>query len=170
MLTTKEAIEVEKYQDLASVKKWDFTPTGILTLQIDAYCTGGLRKKWKDNQKKSLETMLNAFIIGAIKVADILHHDRLKKEEEKRIHNEELRRLQEEEDLRLAEEGRIKNLETQAELWTKSQQLRAYIQAVEIEAASRSQTAEFQNDLKQWLTWARQYAERLDPLHGGMPF
>ena len=53
--------------------------------------------------------------------------------------------------------------EQEAAQWMKSQQLRAYIDAVERVATSeRSQVSP--EKLQQWLGWARAVADRVDPL------
>jgi hypothetical protein len=59
------------------------------------------------------------------------------REEEERKRIEELRKREELERQRLAEEARRQDLETQAAMWAKAAQLRAYIDAVEKEARNK---------------------------------
>jgi len=63
---------------------------------------------------------------------------------------------------------RRKDIERQAEMWLKSKQLREYIEAVE-EKAGRKVLLENEQQLEKWLTWAKDHADRIDPLKGPLP-
>jgi hypothetical protein len=163
--TEKEKKELEKYPWKA--RKWDYIPTGILTLRIKEYGPEGLRKSWSDGKSKRLEDLLNDFIVGAIKVAIINREERLIREKES-----EERRKREEEELRhrLAMEKFIRKLENNAESWAKSQMIRSYINEVEKIVAQRDDSHTFQEQYEKWLVLAKRYADHLDPLQKEMSF
>ena len=48
--------------------------------------------------------------------------------------------------------------------------LGAYLGEVERTASERERSIDFQECLEKWLSWARQHADLLDPLKGGLPF
>jgi hypothetical protein len=168
--TEKEKKQKEKHPSLSYYPRWDYTPTGKLSLSMDVWCTHGIRKNWSDGFTRKVESMLNDFIIGAIKVAGIKKQWRLEREAEERKWQEEQRKREEEARQREAEEQRLRDLEDQAELWAKSNQLREYIRTVEKAATAKQCSRQFQEKAEKWLAWARRHADQLDPLHTGLPF
>jgi len=78
--------------------------------------------------------------------------------------------MREEERQRIeVERQRLRELENQAQFWARSEQLRAYIRAVETAASKQPLLNELQEELAKWVLWASAYADRLDPLQGGLP-
>ena len=61
------------------------------------------------------------------------------------------------------EKQRLRDLESQAERWAKSEQVRAYIRAVEKAAAAQEDLHDFRNRLQEWISWAKEHADNLDP-------
>lgn len=66
------------------------------------------------------------------------------------------------------EEARRQSLEQEAAQWAHSQNIPAFLQAVHQEAARRGVPLDRDSPLGQWLAWAHEHAERLDPL-GELP-
>jgi hypothetical protein len=64
-----------------------------------------------------------------------------------------------------AERGR--QLLDQAHRWQLAQQARAYLDAVRATVTGRSTDDGPAAATEAWLSWAQQYVEKLDPLHGG---
>ena len=128
-----------------------------------------VRKKWSDGKIQRVENFLTDFAINAVKVADIRRSDRIEREEQWRQQEEERRRQDEMNRLRQIEEERLRDLENQTDRWFKSNQLREYISAVENAASERGISI---NDepLKRWLQWAKNHANRFDPLYNNLPF
>jgi hypothetical protein len=60
----------------------------------------------------------------------------------------------------------LQDLENQALRWTKASQLRAYIAEVEKKASESGLPFEESERLESWLRWAREHADRIDPLIG----
>jgi len=65
---------------------------------------------------------------------------------------------------------RRQDLENQADMWAKSIQLREYIDAVEIANSNKPLSEESREQLVKWLSWAREHADRIDPLKTHAPF
>jgi L-rhamnose isomerase len=57
-------------------------------------------------------------------------------------------------------------LEDEVQQWRKSQDLRAYIQEVERKASRQQISPDERKALTAWIEWARDHAQRLDPLSG----
>lgn len=166
--TEKEKEELKRWH-YAHFEKYDYKPSGKLTLQIDSWSASTVRKKWSDGKIQRVENFLTDFAINAVKVADIRRSDRIEREEQWRQQEEERRRQDEMNRLRQIEEERLRDLENQTDRWFKSNQLREYISAVENAASERGISI---NDepLKRWLQWAKNHANRFDPLYNNLPF
>lgn len=145
-------------------KKYEFinVPSGELSLEIKSW--GSPRKRWSDGKKQRLEDCLNSFIVALIKTAVEIRTranerkiEAQRREEQERQRIELARRRQEEEE-------KIRDLMKKAEDWNKSQQIRAYIQAVRIEAIQKYGRIDSESELAKWLTWAEQQADMLDPV------
>ena len=146
--------------------KWDYEPTGLLSLRIDTWAIEGIRKNWNDGKSKVVEDGLKEFLINLVTIADLKRQRRLEDEERERRRQEELKAMQELELRRQEEQKRLQDLENQAVRWTKAAQLRAYIAEVEKKAYSSDLPAEEQEMVTSWLRWARKHADRIDPLIG----
>ncbi|MGD8258816.1 MAG: hypothetical protein PVG70_19685 [Desulfobacterales bacterium] len=166
--TIKEKEDLERWHHIYS-NKYDYKPSGKLTLQIDSWSASGIRKRWSDGKIQRVENFLIDFAINVVKMADIKRSDRIEREERWRLQEEERRRQAEMERLRQIEEERLRDLENQAALWFKSNQLRDFISAVETAALERGFSIE-DEPLKSWFKWAKNHANRLDPLYTNLPF
>lgn len=167
--TKKEKEEQKKYSWM-TWPQYDFVPSGSLNLKInESYWASGLQKKWTDGKLKSLEDKLPSFIIGMIKVADRIGKERIERAERERRWQEEREREETERKRQLAEEKRLQDLERQAILWTKSQQLYQYIHAVKDRANKKSYNEDTQAMVEEWIEWAIKHAENLDPINLLLP-
>jgi len=149
-------------------------PTGNLCLTIHSsgyYGRQSPRKNWRDTKRKTLEESLDAFVLGLVKFAAKKKEYRLKREEEERQRQERERQWQEEQ-RRLAElkrqakeeKQRVDKLLEDAENHEKSRQLRAFIAAVENERLKGNPAYVSDDEYEAWVAWARDQADRLDPL------
>jgi uncharacterized protein (DUF3084 family) len=111
-----------------------------------------------------LETCLNDFIVGLLKVAEAVKVRRLRQEQEEQLRREAERRRQEEAQKRQEELARRQALEQEAIDWVKAQQLRAYLAAVKDRLHAKHGEIKSGSRADRWLTWAHQHADRLDPL------
>lgn len=110
-----------------------------------------------------LETFLNDFVVGLLKVAEVRRARRLREEREEQIRQEAERRRQEKERKRQEELAKRRALEEEAADWAKAQQLRAYLAALKAMLVSKHGEIRQGSPANQWLVWAHQHADRLDP-------
>lgn len=150
--------------------RWDYMSTGKLSLGVDAWGLYDIRKKWSDTKHRIIEDILNEIIIGVIRAADFLRRGSIEREEEEKRREEEYRRREEERRRIEIEKAKLQELEKQAYLWAKSEQLRAYIEAVEESASVCELDGDDMKQLDEWLKWARDHADSLDPIQNGSPF
>jgi hypothetical protein len=167
--TAKEAAE-EKRRGWASYEKYDYIPSGKLSLEIDKYSGNGIKKRWTDGKKVRVENHLKDFIINSVIVADFDRTRRLKREEEYRRWEMERQRRAEIERLRQIEIERRRKLENQAENLSKSLQVKKLIEATITAASKKGISADSRPEYRKWLRWATAHADRLNPLKDRLPF
>lgn len=158
----REALRIEKIEKDPNAL-WgatqEFVPNGKFELYLSDYL-GGLRTKWRDGDKGTLEEKLTSFLNGAWVAAAFLKKRRLERESEKR-QEEAARAEQERKHQTLEEEKRkIQILEQQVSSWKKSCEIRSLIRA----AIKKQGTNEPDSDFAKWVTWATNYADKIDPL------
>ena len=169
-LLTKEDNEKLERWSHAFIQKYDYHPSGCLTLEIDGYWAHGFKSRWTDGKKKRMENQLHEFVCNVIKIADLRRTRRIEREKQEREWELERQRQAELARLRQIELERREDLEKQAENWVKSRQLREYIQAVEIAASKQGISSPSHEGYAFWMRWAKAHADRLDSLTNGLPF
>jgi hypothetical protein len=137
-------------------KKRAFFPTGKVWLQIQShYCyKTSIRARFAEGPRACAEDLIPEFIASLLKAAALVRREQ---EESKRADEERLRK--EQEWLRVQrevekEEERVKVLLKDSESWEKAERLRRYVKHAEQTKAWSEERIE----------WAKQQADRLDPL------
>ncbi|MFC1595597.1 hypothetical protein ACFL3X_01645, partial [Gemmatimonadota bacterium] len=147
----------------------EYELTGDFLLEITHQYSYEGRKVWADGKKQRVEDCIQSFIEGMVLTADA---ERKNKERRQREHEEWVRLEEErrelEEELRL-EEQRLNQLEQEATIWKRSQVLRDYIKAVRTGLHAGISSPALVDKNQQWLDWATDHVNRLDPLHAEGP-
>ena len=158
-----------RYLQQARIRK----PSGKLEIRLDHPIAHGLglRRAWGDTSTKDLEEMLNRVINGmvtfAMQIKNKEKENRKHREEEHRkqmIRQEKLRLLQEKKKQQQVESERVNDLMKFSRNWNESQQLRSFIEARKQSYLRNHDEIEAGSDMEQWLQWAIDQADRLDPL------
>ena len=154
-------------------------PSGDLVLQIDRrgrYWGLGWRRTWRDAPGRRLEDQLSKCIAGMLKFAARKKSREMEEEREVQARREEERRRQEEAARRAeirrqfkAERARVASLMHEARDWQRSKTLREYIEARKNKCIAERGSIEPGGESAQWLDWATQQADRLDPLMPSPP-
>jgi hypothetical protein len=151
--------------------KYEFIPSGILKLEIDEsfhqYETD--IRSVRDTITLKLEDRLNEFVIALLKGSEA------KKKSEEYFEKERIKRQKEEEERRTllneikAEKKKCEELWKSVNDYYRCYQIRLYIKAVEDNY--RHQHGEIMNgsNIEQWLKWANDQADRIDPLKDSPP-
>ena len=163
-LTAAQMKEKEKHPWMYSTQEYDYSPNGILLLKIKSDDVMNTRKTWSDGRRQRLEDCLNSFVGGLVKAAIAIKHLRTERERRELKWQEERRQWEESERIRREEEEKMKALDREVASWHRSQQIRTYIDAVKKWAIQKYGEIKPDSKLHQWLTWATQQADRLDPL------
>lgn len=143
--------------------KFDLTPTPNLRITIEGNEAAFWRSFWSDNQGTPLEASL----------AQILQELELRRERAENNRREAERQWEERkrqwEAARVAaieqliQSHRAKVLQEQGQRWELANQIRAYVDAMESRLADH-QPLEEREDAAEWIRWARDYAQRINPL------
>lgn len=159
ILTNEEKIE-QKKRSYFSSQKFDYLPTGELSIRIDDYCDG-CRKKWRDG-KKSIEDQVGDFLKGMIVAAAAMKKHSMELEEQSRRWREAQEREQAERQRRIEEQKRFGELEQQADNLNRSKKIGAYVGYVKEELTQLTNIAEELNAFAAWEKWALDYAQSLE--------
>jgi len=157
--------------------KWDnfaYKPTGTLVFKLEGDLPENFQKKWADGTTQDLEDILGKIVATVIVVAEAMPAHRQKRAEEEKRREEERRqrelywreqeRLRYQESMRRAkEEARRKKLEDVATNWQRASMLRSYLDRREEFFGGVVGTDDEKAQISEWLLWARQYADSLDP-------
>jgi hypothetical protein len=127
------------------------------------------KRNWRGSEKRALEDQLNDVIVGMLKLASVVRADLERRKQRELEEQEHERRLQaahdEQRRLRAAltkEKSKVEQLLKQAARWRESQNLRRFIE----QARERGGPPELgldEHGQADWLQWALQQADRLDP-------
>jgi hypothetical protein len=156
ILTPKEEREKARFS-YSYAPKWDYHPTGELSLRIKEYGGDGIRKNCSDITQLRLEERLAEFleIVRRFAAHELMERRQREREAQKRA--DEQARLAELQAQLEAEKRRVQDLEEEVGAWHKAKRIRAFV-----EAARQARRAD-----ESWARWATEYANQIDPLQHG---
>jgi len=136
---------------------FDYHPTGKLTISIGAYPS----RSWGDTPKTSLEKRLHQVVAGALDLIEEYRIHAEKQERRRRAWREAKDRYDRQIARRKHEQSQVERLKVNAAKWQEAERLRQYIEAVE---RSATRNGKLDEELSDWLSWARIKADCIDPL------
>lgn len=140
-----------------------YSPTGVLRLEIESYCTIGAPKAWNDSKDAPISDKLSE-IVASIGAA--LAFERARREqwaEERRCREEREKIEAERAKAASAERARTEQLLKECANWRSAMEIRAFCEEVERRVDPPTNPAV----TEQWLTWARHVADQRDPFLSG---
>lgn len=153
-----------------SYQKYDYVPTGQLVL--DHGPSSYESPHCKDGKTAKIEDKINGTIIWWARKLGWERLQRRKREEEERVQRErelERKRVREDFERRQREEReRVDKLLADVSGSHQSRIIRDYVEVVRQQALGNGGIEEG-SDLERWIAWARQQADRLDPLTPSPP-
>jgi hypothetical protein len=144
--------------------RWIYTPTGEFTFKIEEWNVA--RKSWKDKKQKPLEDQLNDIMVGLITASKILRERDLERERQELLRLEQERQYEEMERTQQIEDQHREELDTMADLWIKSVNLRQFLLECEKTLTTEAPILPEGNEAR-WLAWARAYVDEINPLTSG---
>jgi hypothetical protein len=149
--------------DKMSKYSWNnrkYFPTGVFTFRMwKSYKWE--QKVWIDG-KTLIEDQLSKIVAGIELYAQAIKEEKLRREEYWRQEKEKKRLEQERFDREELDGANFKELLKESKKWKKAQILNEYIDSIENKANMEGCLTD---DLQEWLKWAREKAERFNPLN-----
>ncbi|MHB8898889.1 MAG: hypothetical protein ACYC6Y_09105 [Thermoguttaceae bacterium] len=160
-LTKQEKAEKERYSWFS--RDYDYQPSGILELHLDrgSYSSAA---RICDKVNAKVEQRLNELFVHMFKA---IVRARVAEEECQRAAAEaEVRKrlAVDKEVVVRTNDVRVARLLRTVPKWEETQRVRAFVQAVHSEATRRFDVIDESSEIGQWLRWADQYLESIDPL------
>ena len=167
---TQEEKDISEEELSITESKYRYHQTGRLHFKLPfQHPSPPGQKKWAEDEKGDLEGMLPGILERAYESAYDVKETRRKRKRRARK-REKKKKAREEKKKRREEEKRRRNtLVETATQWSKSQDLRDYIEEVRQRVDEKSLTEEKREKVEEWIAWARKHADRIDPLSGGLP-
>jgi hypothetical protein len=138
-------------------------PTGVLSIEIWSYYSGGAKKVWRDKDAAPLESQLPKFIAGLVRIALRKRADRKVREERELAEQKKVDEVTAILRVIEAEEMRTRTLKKEAVSWQRAKRIREYVAAVRVNAEMKADAIQRTKDLE-WVAWAEAQADRIDPL------
>jgi hypothetical protein len=158
-LREKGRREVTEYSSTRTII--EYQPTGDLEFHIGDYAYG---RKYRDRKMHRLETQLTA-CIGALMREGRSELISAKLAEQQRIERQEKQKELAELARQIAdEEKKVKGLETWVSSWTRAQEMRDFVSALEKVWKSEGHDLSPEAQKGQRIIWMKQQADRLDPM------
>ena len=129
-------------------------PTGILSIEIWNYYSGGPQKVWRDRASAKLEEQLPKCVAGMMRIALKERADEKERQERAFARQEKIDVVEAELEKIQAEEKEIKSLRKDVAAWHRAERIRKYVAAVREGALKDAE----------WIGWAERQADRVDPL------
>lgn len=155
--TAKELADAKKYS-WSRPAPYDLVSAGILVLNIEN--VWGVRHTWKDGKTQRLEDVLNDIVVGLLEGAFQKAAQR-KEQERERLRAEEIERQRETARQRLRQErARVRRFDRLKAACREHEDQLAFLEQLR----SSTGTVEERSEIAQWLAWATDHLNRIDPL------
>lgn len=166
-----EKRELERWYGSSNKQFFEYVPTGILSLAVFSGPSNGRRRRFTDSKRRPVESLLNAFVISLYRTAEDIKADRARKEQlrlereeaERQRHALEWLRVQKLHEIK-DEEKRVAGLMAEANGWHDARRVRRYVEATRAFLVKRDGSIDPGSDADEWVRWASDQADRLDPL------
>jgi hypothetical protein len=160
---TPTQFELEN-RDFIRPDKVDYRLSGILVFKIklDSHSAPDYKKEWKDLPSRQLEDAIDEIVEGLIMAGTEFQNrceEWARRAGELREQQDQQARAAHLEHLRKAGTA---DLEAQAHAWHRARVIRAFV--AEVERLALASGGTLPTEIAQWLTWAKDQADRLDPL------
>lgn len=154
----------DKHKSFWELPRYEYEPTGQLTVRILGDLPYGLRTSWSDGKVQRVERILDKVVTGIYAAARAQTQKRIDDERKAREREETRRRFEEAQRIRRLEAQREKHLEKLAAQYEVALRVQGFVEAVERNSERLSGIRVQGMEFLGWLTWAKHYAEQIDPL------
>jgi hypothetical protein len=146
------------------MKSYDYAPTGEFMLKIEPCYGSGIQSSWRDTRHHRIEQRLTEVMVSLRRHAALRKVERARAQRRAARFEAEQGRRSELRDQVEAEREAMAKLESDFEAWNRAERIRAFVDVVQTHPAHRSDPG-----LRAWASWARECADRIDPLKDAPP-
>jgi hypothetical protein len=126
----------------------------------------GGRHRWGDRQRWRLEDKLHQILDEIEHRAKAEHEQSLKQQRKEEQTRHRWQEAMEQARIDLLKDFRVKALREQTDAWHEAGRIRAYCDALDQHVSTAlAGSPEEQRSVMEWITWARNYADDIDPVH-----
>ena len=143
--------------------KLEHEETEIQAFEIATWLPDGLKRNWQDTSRKSLEDKVDEIATTIIAAFPLMAEARVRREEAECLRRAEEQRRYELQQQQKLERNRFKRFVEHADHWREAQLARDFATAIR-STIQDPDTIIDGRPAHEWLTWAEDYAARLDPL------
>ena len=129
-------------------------PTGILSIEVWNYYSGGPQKVWRDRENVKLEEQVPKCVAGMMRIALKERADDHARKERELVRQKKIDEVAAELEKIEVEEKKIRLLRREVLAWHRAERIRKYVAAVGESAVKDAE----------WIAWAQHQADRVDPL------
>lgn len=150
--------------------EWDYVPNGSLQIIVNEelrYGYSGLRRSFGDGKTQRIETLINAIFEAFATWSAAIKAKRIEDKRRERERKEKESRREEQQRRNALDCKRVEALSMDLDQRHQRRQILAYIAAVT--AKLNTGNYEGPEEVREWIAWAKGYADRIDPLSDGMP-
>ncbi|MEP7354222.1 MAG: hypothetical protein ABI824_13420 [Acidobacteriota bacterium] len=140
-----------------------FKASGHFALQVWSDW-GSSRGSWSDRKSGRLEEQISLVVAGLMRLALADRAADQKRAAEERARQQAAEKREKLEELIQAEQSKVRALRHAATKWSRAEHLRSFISAARTVAVEHGESVETGSEFGDWLQWARDQADRLDPL------
>lgn len=145
-------------KDQWGFNRWIFLPSGRLHLIIDEYAEG-LQRQWRVALNKTLDQTLSSFITGLIEMAKATKIRKARWEQERLVIQAAMKR-------QMLETERINQLKSLTVSWDDNRRMNGFLEDFERRVIDRCGKIDPNSKIGEWISWAKEYVKRIDPLEG----
>lgn len=156
--TPYEVAQKKRYE-WTNIPKYDHTPSDRLRIELGS----GRRTNYSDGKRMALPSKLPMIVAAIHEYHEVSYERRLENERREAERAERWEAAMSRAKLLLRESHRAAQLSKQVDKWRQARELREYVRTLEHVASSLEGSD--REAAEEWISWATQECERIDPLN-----
>ncbi len=142
-------------------------PTGFLRIRFDTY-VGGRQREWIDGPRKKMAALLPIVVAAIIEAGPVLAEQAREREESHRRHQQEQAERYERQRLQEIDDKRWGRFQKRADRWEERDRLLSFVGELRRRLEAEGEATIEDRSLAEWIAWAEERAEALDPFRKGL--
>lgn len=162
--TERDSQSLQK-QDIWNYDRFVFEPSGEFEITLRRWPLS--ERRWRDTDLRKLEDRMTDIVLEIVYSIELVQIEMKRREIEQQRRQQLEKEIEEERKRESAEIQRRVQLESQAENWRRANQIRQFVNAYHMNCIDRGIMIDADSPKFEWLKWANEHADRIDPLVSG---